>query len=492
MDGRQRTRRRLLLLPPLPPLVVLLLVLPLLPTLTRSTTLAAADADADADAATNWARNVVWRAARVSAPADAAALAQLVRSAAAADDGDSNARRLRAVGTRHSFSAVADTSPGGHQISTRRLRRVLDVDTATRRIKVEAGITYNEVGLALDKVGLALPNYASLSHISVAGAVQTSTHGSGVGNQILASAVHSFEVVRHDGTVVTLHRDDPLFHPVLVGVGSTGIVTALVLQAEPAFDVRQCIYPYVPFSLLLDDVAGFFGRGYSVSGFTDWSTPGQLSSVWIKTKLEAGGDDSGPCPALAGVAARAFHPLPERDPADCSPVGVGPSKDMLPHFLPNRPPSSGGDELQSEYFVSLSDAADAVRALATIQTTLSPHVLVTEFRIVSPDRFPLSVCYDRPEPCVGLHFTWKKELPLITDTILPLLERTLNPWAPRPHHGKLHTITPSEWVARYGEAAVARVRAAALAHDPQGVFRNEWANTYLFHNHHDGASAAEL
>ena len=84
--------------------------------------------------------------------------------------------------------------------------------------------------------------------------------------------------------------------------------------------------------------------------------------------------------------------------------------------------SSGGDELQSEYFVSLSDATDAVRALASIGATLAPHVLVTEFRIVKPDKFPLSVCYDRPEPCVGLHFTWKKELPFIVGTVLPLVE----------------------------------------------------------------------
>src|SRR3712207_6860623 len=46
--------------------------------------------------------------------------------------------------------------------------------------------------------GLALPNMASLPHISVAGSVATGTHGSGAANGPLASTVREVDLVRSE------------------------------------------------------------------------------------------------------------------------------------------------------------------------------------------------------------------------------------------------------------------------------------------------------
>ncbi len=47
--------------------------------------------------------------------------------------------------------------------------------------------------------GFALHNLASLPHISVAGAIATATHGSGMHNGNLATAVSALEMVTADG-----------------------------------------------------------------------------------------------------------------------------------------------------------------------------------------------------------------------------------------------------------------------------------------------------
>ena len=118
----------------------------------------------------NWAGNLTFRAANVLRPHSVEEAQELV----AATD------RLRPLGTRHSFSTVVDSTDA--LLSTEHLDAIVEIGHET--VTVEAGIRYGELGSALHERGLAVANYASLPHISVGGAIATSTHGSGTGNQI--------------------------------------------------------------------------------------------------------------------------------------------------------------------------------------------------------------------------------------------------------------------------------------------------------------------
>ena len=119
-------------------------------------------------------------------------------------------------------------------------------------------------------------------------------------------------------------------------------------------------------------------------------------------------------------------------------MGVSRSDIGLPHFLASETPSGGGEELQSEYFVDLEHAAAAVQALFSVSDKLKEYVLVTEFRVTRSDAFPLSLCYARGEQlCVGIHFTWKNQYNAVITRMVPLVEKTLAAFRPRPHHGKL-------------------------------------------------------
>ena len=114
------------------------------------------------------------------------------------------AETVRPLGTRHSFSLVGDSA--GVLLSTENLNRVVEIGDET--VTVEAGIRYGELSSALESHGLALPNLASLPHISVGGAVATGTHGSGAGNQSLSAGVASLELVGADGSISRLRRGD--------------------------------------------------------------------------------------------------------------------------------------------------------------------------------------------------------------------------------------------------------------------------------------------
>jgi alditol oxidase len=162
----------------------------------------------------NWAGNLTYRARRLHRPASLDELRKLLTTAP----------RIRVLGSRHSFSDIADTD---ELVSLDGLPGDVAVDSAGGTVTVPAAMRYGDLAMVLDDHGLALANLASLPHISVAGAVATATHGSGDGNGNLATAVSAVELVTSDGEVMTAERGDPDFDGIVVGLGALGAVTWL-------------------------------------------------------------------------------------------------------------------------------------------------------------------------------------------------------------------------------------------------------------------------
>jgi alditol oxidase len=392
----------------------------------------------------NWAGNLTYSTNRVLAP----------RTIAEAQEIVAQADLLRPLGTRHSFSRVADTS--GVLVSTEHLNRIVEVGTKT--VVVEAGIRYGDLGSALAAHGLAVPNYASLPHISVGGAIATATHGSGVRNQSLAASVAALELVCGDGSLMRLARTDEDFDGAVVGLGTLGLVVRVTLDVVPAFELQQNVFEGLPWAAAEANLHEVLALGYSTSLFTLWSEAG-IDQVWVKS--------AAPVDSCFGATAAGGprNPIPGADPADATDqLGVlGPSAERLPHFRFGFTPSSG-DELQSEYAIAREYAIEAVRALRPLGPILTHLLLISEIRAVSADSLWLSPFYERDSVCI--HFTWK---PLTAEVhaVLPQIEAALAPLEPRPHWGKVFLRSPAPWYPRLPEFRALRGRL-----DPDGAFGN--------------------
>jgi alditol oxidase len=411
----------------------------------------------------NWAGNVRFRADTLAEPRRVEELQALV----------STTPLVRALGSGHSFSRVADTT--GTLVTTRSLPFDVEVDAARGVAVVPGGATYARVTQALHERGWALHNLGSLPHISVAGAVSTGTHGSGDSNGSLSTAVVGVELVRGDGELVRLERGDPQFPGAVVALGCLGVVTRLWLRVEPAYEVRQVVHAGVPVAAVLDGIGPVLGAGYSVSLLTTFRDPAHLDAVWVKRRSQEG---DGPAPALLGVApsGRPMHPVPRMDPESTTEqLDVpGPWHHRLPHFRPQFTPSTGV-ELQSEYFLPREHAAAALGSLGRLAPRLAPPLQVCEVRTVAADDLWLSPCHDRDT--VTVHFTWHPDRDAV-DPVLAEVERVLAPYDPRPHWGKVFHPLPSD---RLGELYpdLPRFRALVQAMDPQGRFRNETTDPLL-------------
>ena len=77
-----------------------------------------------------------------------------------------------------------------------KMDRIISLDPEARTIKVEGGVTFTQINEALRKDGsMCLSNLASISDITVAGAIATGTHGTGLKNKILASMIKEMKVM---------------------------------------------------------------------------------------------------------------------------------------------------------------------------------------------------------------------------------------------------------------------------------------------------------
>lgn len=401
----------------------------------------------------NWSKNVDFNDRAYLQPESLAELQELVKSN----------QKLRARGTAHCFNEIANTS--SYAINLSKMPKSFEVDSASRSVRVAAGLKYGELAPILHEHGWALDNLASLPHISIAGSISTGTHGSGINNKNLANQVLSLDLVTAEGELRHIDRAHPAFNAVVVGLGMGGVVYQYELKVEPTYQIRQVVYPNIPLDVLQRNFDGIMGTAYSVSYFTDWSSE-QVGNLWCKFR------DGDLIPESIGGCAQAdkkHHPIPSVDPAACTDQLGEPGywHERLSHFKLDFTPSVG-EEIQTEFFVGRKDAAAAIEAVSKLGAEITPLLWITELRTIAKDELWLSGAFQRDT--LAIHFTWKK-----LDAIYPVIEKVeaaLRPFNYRPHWGKVFTADATYLKSVYPK--MGEFQALLQALDPGKKFENSF------------------
>ena len=408
----------------------------------------------------NWAENYTYLAATIHRPSTIDEARQLVI----------NASRIRVLGTRHSFNDIADSA---ELLSLDNLPAPVTFDRSAGTVSCSAGMRYGDLADLLRAERVALHNLASLPHISIGGAIATATHGSGVRNGNLATAVAALEMITSNGELLSVSRGDTDFDGMVVGLGALGVVTRVTLDVQPVYDMRQDVFESLAWDTLFEHFDEIVESGYSVSLFTTWGD--YVEEVWIKSRLDQDlavpdGDLFGAVRATVDV-----HPIRSVSPEHCTAqLGVpGAWSDRLPHFRMEFTPSSG-EEIQSEFFVARHDAVAALRAVRELHADIASTLQVSEVRTVAGDTLWMSPQYGND--MVALHFTWIRDPDAVVRAVA-LIEAALAPFAAIPHWGKVFTMAAATIASRCKRLGDFRVLAERL--DPRGAFRNDWFERVL-------------
>lgn len=407
------------------------------------------------DAGSNWAGNIRYGARELHRPTSIRQLQRIV----------SASRGLRPLGSRHSFSAIADTS--GDLVDVTALPREFELDEDAGTVTVNAGVRYGEMAPALDRAGFALRNMGSLPHITVGGATATGTHGSGDRNGTLSSQVAGLELVTVEGDLARISRGDSGFEGAVVHLGALGVVTRVVLDVVPRFTMRQDVYRGFAWADVLEHFDELTSSAYSVSMFTSWVGE-DFGDLWLKSTGELPDELLGIRPLADDVG------LAGGETANTTQQGgvEGAWFERLPHFRLGFTPSNG-EELQAEYLLPRANALEGIRLVRELAGSIAPHLLITELRTMAADDLWLSGAAETD--AVGIHFTWKYH-PEEVAAVLPRIEERLLPLGARPHWGKLSATTDLD-------ALFPRLddfRALADRWDPRGKLRNRFLDRRLF------------
>lgn len=421
----------------------------------------------------NWAGNQVCLPVQQHRPNSTASVSAVVAKA------QQNDESVKAVGSGHSFTAAACTS--GHMIALDRLDKVEAIDHETHRVTVQAGITLAALNERLAAVGLALPNLGDIAYQTVAGAIGTATHGTGVLLGNLATTVVGMEIVTGSGEIVWCdERNNPeLLSVARVGIGALGVVTKVTLQCVPEFNlhVKETVED-------LDDLLdGFAEHAAANDHFEFFWVPGTEKAMVKRNNRTQRAAEPESKPAyffnkivMENVAFGGVCRVARRWPSTVPAIARS-----LSSLAGDREVVDRSDRVfasprlvkfcEMEYGIPIEALPEAFRRVRAFAAELGEPILFPiECRVSAADDIALSTAEGRTSAWIAVH----RYQGVDYANYFQGVEAIMNDYDGRPHWGKLHFQNAATLAPRYSQWDRFMETRAKL--DPTGVFRNAYTD----------------
>ncbi len=424
----------------------------------------------------NWAGNQSMMPAVVERPTSTDEVARVITQAAA--DG----RRVKAIGSGHSFTAIGLTD--GVLLDLSLLDRVLSVDPVTCQVTVQAGLVLHELNLALARRGLGLTNMGDIDAQTVSGALSTGTHGTGRDSAALAAQVVELVLVLADGRVLTCSASEhpEVFAVARVGLGALGVITAVTLQAEPAFLLHADERP-MPLQEVLRDLDAHIAANEHFELYWFPHTDIALTKRNNRTagppdplpRLRALVDDEVLSNGLFELTCRAGRAVPAAIPRinrlAARALTARSYTDAAPNVFTAR---RRVRFCEMEYAVPRAKLAAVLAELRTLPERHGQHIsFPVEVRVAPADDIALSTASGRDSAYVAVHVYRGSD----QRAYFGAVETLMGSVGGRPHWGKMHGLDAEalrERYPRFQEFLTVRDRL-----DPERRFTNGYLDRVL-------------
>ncbi len=421
----------------------------------------------------NWGRSAGAHPQQVAVPADEAELADVIAASVRAG------LPIRPVGSGHSFTPIAATD--GVLLRLDRLGGLKRVDATTGEATFGAGTRLADIPALLAPHHLAMENLGDIDRQTLAGAISTGTHGTGLGFTGIAGQVTGLRIMLADGSVVDAdrnHRPD-LFAAARLGLGAFGVLTEIRLRCVPEFLLTARERPE-PLDALLDD---FAARADAVDHlefyvFPHTSTAAMKENTRLpvtaarhpRSRLRAIVDDevtqNGLFAAVCAVGWAAPSAIPAMNRVAARMMSRSSYTDTSTAIL------TTGRRVrfrEMEYGIDLPALPQALRQVRALIDDRGWRIsFPMEIRVAAADDIPLSTAYGRPTAYVAVHRyvhePFAQYFLAVQDIMLA--------HGGRPHWGKLHSLDASALRTRYPRFD--EIAALRRDVDPTGLWRNDY------------------
>ncbi|MFC9250695.1 D-arabinono-1,4-lactone oxidase [Amycolatopsis thailandensis] len=423
---------------------------------------------------TNWAGTATASPLRVHRPRGTEEIAEAIGRSAA--DG----RRLRPLGSGHSFTAIAAADSDAMDLTG--WTGIASADVAKGLVTVRSGTTLKQLNAELDALGLAMTNLGDIDAQTVSGAISTGTHGTGARLGGIATQIAALELVLADGTVVTCSADErpDLFSAARVGLGALGVISTVTLRCEPSFLLSAQERPE-PLEQVLEGFDRFADENDHFEFY--WFPYGKNALVKRNNRLPAGSEHK-PLSKVKefidyevteNVAFGGLCRLGRAVPKLVQPLGRFASNILSAReysdtshrvFVTHR----GVRFVESEFAIPRESLHDVFAELRAFVPKLeNPVAFPVEVRVAAADDIWLSTANGRDSAYIAIH----QFVGMPYREYFAGFASIVGAVGGRPHWGKMHDLDAATLRSRYPRFDdFTRVRKEV---DPAGVF----ANTYL-------------
>lgn len=424
----------------------------------------------------NWAGDQSCRPGRILRPSSRDELAEALAGAAAASE------KVRVAGSGHSFTETALTD--GAMVRLEALSGVLDADRDSGLVKVGGGTVLAELNEELARLGLAMENLGDIDSQTIAGAISTGTHGTGVRLRNISAQVEGLELVLADGSVRHLSADtDPeLLRAARVGVGALGVISAVTLRCVPAFNLLRVDSPH-PREEVLDT---FHERAAAHEHFEFFTFPYADSALVLeRNRLDSPPHPRGPLAAfLNDVVLENWALELLAATGKAAPATIPALARLAGRLASGSRTSDRSDRVfvnerrvrftEMEYGIPRENGPEAVRrVIEWVRANEYPVFFPIEVRVAAGDDAFLSSAHERDTAYVAVHqyrgMEWRPYFEAV--------EAIMDDYGGRPHWGKRHFQTAATLAPRY--PAWEDFQRARDALDPGRTFSNEYTDRVL-------------
>ena len=423
----------------------------------------------------NWAGNQQTGTVLLSKPQTESELQQVVQSA------QLSGRRVKAVGSGHSFTAIAVSEEVLVDLSD--YDEIVAIDKINQTVTVQSGIQLSKLNQALYENSLAMQNLGDIAYQTIAGAISTSTHGTGAKFTGIANQVVALRIVLADSSIVdcSANVNAQLFSCARVGLGALGLISTVTLKVVPAFNLAVIEEP-----MRVDDVLQnldlhvdsndhfeFFWVPHTGWALTKRNNRNNLliepmskMSHWYSKTLMENYAFGAVCmlgkarPSLIPKLAKALPSSGRNEYSDAS-HKVFASKRIIKFY-------------EMEYAIPREACAEALNRVRRMVTDSGFFLnFPVEVRFTAPDEIPLSTASNRESAYIAVHiYKGMNYVPYFTE-----VESIMNSYQGRPHWGKLHFQSAATLASRYPQWDV--FQAVRNQVDPQRMFSNQYLETVL-------------
>ena len=423
----------------------------------------------------NWAGNQQSKPVRIERPASESEVVEIIRQAVL------NKHRVKVVGSGHSFTGIA--VPEEVMIDLTRLNQVRSVDHSGGLITVQAGIVLSDLNAHLELHQLSMPNLGDVTYQTLAGALSTSTHGTGLHRTGLAAQIRAFKMVSASGEVLVCSplENAEIFHCGRVSLGALGVITEVTLNVVPAFNLRAVEQP-----MRISDVLDNYSQLIEENDFFEFYWVPHTK--WALTKANNVSSDAIDSP---GRFATWYNKMFLENYAFGVLCRIG---RLFPTLIPKLAtilPSSGRVEYvnvshrifsskrlvkfyEMEYSISLESLVPALREVMSMVEDRGFRIsFPVEVRCTGSDDIPFSTSSGRRSAYIAVHMFKGSEY----GEYFSAVEAILRKYEGRPHWGKIHNLNANDISSLYPEYQ--RFIEVRNQLDPEGVFTNDYLRRVL-------------